>query len=55
MRLIAGGFETVGSGQMLQLIEVASPAVRDRTGIIKVRLVELLDIGGIAAVKIRIG
>ena len=53
--LIAGGCLAVSGGGMLELVEIAAPVVRYRTGIVEIGFVKLFDVGGVAAEQIRVG
>ncbi|MNE95239.1 hypothetical protein D3C80_1932980 [compost metagenome] len=55
MGLVASGFLAIGSGSVLQLVEILTPVIRNRTGIIEVGFVKLLNIGGVTAKEIRRG
>jgi hypothetical protein len=50
--LVASDLVAISGGKMLELVEVVAPLVRNRTRIIKVRLVELLDVWGVTAKKV---
>ncbi|MNX11170.1 hypothetical protein D3C86_409270 [compost metagenome] len=53
--LVASGFLAVGCGSVLQLVEIFAPIVRNRTGIVEVGFVKLLNIRGVTPKEIRRG
>ncbi len=52
MGLVARGLIAVGGRLMLDVVEICAPLFGDRTWIIEVGFVELLDIRGIAAEQV---
>ena len=55
MSLVTGDLVAIGGGQMLQLVKVGTPLVRNRTRVVEVGLVEFFDVGGVTAKKVGIG
>ncbi|MNR37472.1 hypothetical protein D3C85_1554900 [compost metagenome] len=53
--LVTSGLLAVGSGSVLQLVEIFAPVIRNRTGIVEVGFVKLLNIWGVTAKEIRRG
>src|SRR5690606_20460848 len=53
--LISCGFLAIGCRLMLQLVEIITPCIRHGAGIVKVGLVEFLDVWGVATKKVRSG
>ena len=54
MRDIAGLRIAVGRRNMLEVVEILAPALRDGARVVEVALIQLLDIGRVAAEQIRV-